>query len=475
MTGQVVKFFVSNIPDGCRPWDLATQLKEFGEVSATYIARKRDNDGLKFSFVSFKGVRVWKELERRLKRVKLGMNSLKINLARLAKENGFVESARNDDDSGQQELKMGEQEGMKVNLGFQQMNGGYTRPGCSYSVEVSTMGSRHGRAILGRVRNFNTLISLKKIMAKAGGTKVEYQYVGGYNMLVVFEEESAAVAFLSREVEWKDWFSHANMWVGHALAFERVAWLRIHGVSLHLYCDKMFYDIGSRFGVVAKHPEVTEDDGNLSMVCVEVLLGDGKRIIEEVVLKWQDKRYRVWVSEDLGDWFPDCLDEDANSVTSDDGDSAMGSEYQTSEVQAGLTGNQRDGAEEPRSCFGKPRVHGEVKSVHVQTFSAGNYVGESSMHEDKRFGGGDSSKNVGQHGGGAQVVDTKLHAQKEGFGNQDQPTISHNEEREEVGTALSNGLEADYVEPRSAENRPSYITFRPKRDKKNPRRRPTLW
>ncbi|KAM0026093.1 putative RNA recognition motif domain, nucleotide-binding alpha-beta plait domain superfamily [Helianthus debilis subsp. tardiflorus] len=273
MSGQVVKFFVSNIPDGCRPWDLATRLKDFGEVSGTYIARKRDKDGLKFGFVSFKGVRDWKELERRLKGVKLGLNALKINLTRFAKENGFVESARKVGDSSHQELRMGDQEGRKDNLGFDQLNGGYTRPGCSYSMavktdkeqcpvtkeisvdaEVSAMGSRQGRAVLVRVRNYSTLISLKKIMAKAGVTEVEFQYVG--------------------------------------------------------------------FGVVAKLPVVTEEDGDLSMGCVGVLVGDGKRIIEKVVLNWQDKRYRVWVSEDLGEWIPDCLDEDSDSVTSDDGDSA---------------------------------------------------------------------------------------------------------------------------------------------------------
>ncbi|KAJ0593938.1 hypothetical protein HanHA300_Chr03g0103021 [Helianthus annuus] len=99
-----------------------------------------------------------------------------------------------------------------------------------------------------------------------------------------------------------------DVWVGQAFAFEMIAWLQVHGVPLHLWCEEVFSEICGRFGVVAKQPQVLEDDGDFSMVCVGVLVGEGKRILEEVTLNWQDKRYQVWVSEDLGDWIPDCLD-----------------------------------------------------------------------------------------------------------------------------------------------------------------------
>ncbi|MFS8004741.1 putative RNA recognition motif domain, nucleotide-binding alpha-beta plait domain superfamily [Helianthus anomalus] len=72
---KTVKFFVANIPEGCRPWDLASLLQDFGEISGTYIARKRNKEGLKFGFVSFKGVKDWKEQEKRLRGLKLGQNT----------------------------------------------------------------------------------------------------------------------------------------------------------------------------------------------------------------------------------------------------------------------------------------------------------------------------------------------------------------------------------------------------------------
>ncbi|MFS7932931.1 putative RNA recognition motif domain, nucleotide-binding alpha-beta plait domain superfamily [Helianthus anomalus] len=89
----VLKFLVANIPEGCRPWDLAGIFRAHGELAGVYIVRKRDKEGWIFGFVSFKGVRDDMELKRNLKQIKLGGNKLKVNIARFAleNENGFNE------------------------------------------------------------------------------------------------------------------------------------------------------------------------------------------------------------------------------------------------------------------------------------------------------------------------------------------------------------------------------------------------
>ncbi|MFS8017605.1 hypothetical protein Hanom_Chr15g01382391 [Helianthus anomalus] len=124
-------------------------------------------------------------------------------------------------------------------------------------------------------------------------TKVEYQYVGGYSLLLVFEDEVSATDFVSKDKEWKKWFSHADIWVGQGVAYERIVLLHVHGVPLYLFCDEVIIDVCSRYGSIAKPPQMSEEDEDLSMVCVGVLMGEGKRIIEEVALSWQDKKYRV--------------------------------------------------------------------------------------------------------------------------------------------------------------------------------------
>ncbi|KAJ0509538.1 putative RNA recognition motif domain, nucleotide-binding alpha-beta plait domain superfamily [Helianthus annuus] len=48
---KVCKFYVSNIPLGCRPWDLANAFRGFGEIVGAFIAKKKDKLGKTFGFV----------------------------------------------------------------------------------------------------------------------------------------------------------------------------------------------------------------------------------------------------------------------------------------------------------------------------------------------------------------------------------------------------------------------------------------
>ncbi|MFS7926962.1 putative RNA recognition motif domain, nucleotide-binding alpha-beta plait domain superfamily [Helianthus anomalus] len=71
--GNITKFYITNLPKGCRPWDVADFIKVFGEVSGVYIARKNDKEGRRFVFVSFVNVVDVKEMERALNGTKMGV------------------------------------------------------------------------------------------------------------------------------------------------------------------------------------------------------------------------------------------------------------------------------------------------------------------------------------------------------------------------------------------------------------------
>ncbi|MFS7919083.1 hypothetical protein Hanom_Chr03g00208721 [Helianthus anomalus] len=84
-------------------------------------------------------------------------------------------------------------------------------------------------------------------------------------------------------------------WVGQSLPFDWLAWLRIQGVPLHLASNLVFDSIAANFGKV-----------------VQPFSNAGRRgfvIVGEASLSWQDKLYRVWITEDSGSWIPDCLDD----------------------------------------------------------------------------------------------------------------------------------------------------------------------
>ncbi|MFS7947649.1 hypothetical protein Hanom_Chr06g00550731 [Helianthus anomalus] len=251
----------------------------------------------------------------------------------------------------------------------------------SVNTDVPAFSSRFDRSVLARVRDFNVLVSIKRLVSSAGIFDVVFHYVDGFNLLLVFKDKNSAADFIGLDIVWKEWFSHADLWVGQAYAFERVAWLRVHGIPLHLFCEEVVHDICKRYGSVAKPPQISEDVGDLSMVCVGVLVGEGKRFLEELVLNWNGKRYRVWVSEELGDWTPNYLEEDGDSEDSDDELSVVGSEFQSPKLQV----DPSDRPDDDTSVSGRHEevqpMRGVAEVAHVQINSSGNNDGSTTMHE----------------------------------------------------------------------------------------------
>ncbi|KAJ0599842.1 putative RNA recognition motif domain, nucleotide-binding alpha-beta plait domain superfamily [Helianthus annuus] len=399
MAGPVTKFYVANIPEGFRPWDLASILKGFGDLSGAYIARKRSKDGLKFGFVSFKGVADWKEMENKLKGIKLGKNTLRINVAKFAKENEHFELG---------EEKHGAaipRKGVAVPYGAEPGTARLSKDTVAevrIDAGVVALASKHNRAVIARVLDYKSLISIKYLLSEAGFSKVDVQYVGGFNILLVFENDEMASVFCNREPEWKVWFSNLDVWIGQALVFEKIAWLRVHGIPLHLFCDEVVSSLCCRFGTVVKPPQIGEGDGDLSMAYVGVLVGDGKRVFEEVMLSWQDKRYRVWISEDLGDWMPDCLDPDRASVFSDDDDPFLGSDMISSELKVDQSVGREVGGLESEKTVNEQSVHGKDTSAHgnVQGINADIF----SRHEGNNYGDIENIEKVGNGSQGLKKV-----------------------------------------------------------------------
>ncbi|MFS8021790.1 hypothetical protein Hanom_Chr16g01431571 [Helianthus anomalus] len=128
-------------------------------------------------------------------------------------------------------------------------------------------------------------------------------------MMIALEDEIDASNFILN-VFWKEWFDTLDIWSGQTLAYERIAWLKFQGVPLHLAENKVFNDIASQFGKVIKGSQLSRNDWDLSSSCVGVLVDIGSRISGSVLLKWKNKKYRVWVMEELDDWVPDCMFEE---------------------------------------------------------------------------------------------------------------------------------------------------------------------
>ncbi|KAJ0802867.1 hypothetical protein HanPI659440_Chr03g0133741 [Helianthus annuus] len=171
-----------------------------------------------------------------------------------------------------------------------------------------------GVALVGRTVDIETLVDFDRLLRIAKFSVASLQYLGGLSLLISFHDADSAKLFLDAKDVWGPWFSKLDYWSGQTLPLERVAWLRLYGIPLHLLDPVVLGLVGEAFGRLLHIPKFNEGVLDLSYVRVGVLVGLPGRIREEVSLNWKDRAFKIWVEEDSDEWVPDCLDRDDESV-----------------------------------------------------------------------------------------------------------------------------------------------------------------
>ncbi|KAM0019345.1 putative RNA recognition motif domain, nucleotide-binding alpha-beta plait domain superfamily [Helianthus debilis subsp. tardiflorus] len=377
VSGNISKFFIYNLPEGCSPWELTSFLKGFGDIVGSYVAKKRDKYGNRFGFASFRNVIDRDKLAGDLKGLKMGDNKLKINLARFAAENSGIPGRPMDPKSKgpagsipqapvldrsklfafrDDRTYSGVLGKTKVDEVRQEVR---SNPEKVVVVPDRTgaFSDLVGKAVVGKTVDIETLVDFDRLLGIAKTKFAKLHYLGGLTIMVSFADEDSAKSFLEASKVWGPWFSKLALWEGQSLSLERMVWLRVSGVPLHLFERGVLRNIGEQFGKVLHVPVGLEDDQDLSVTRVGVLSGEVKRICECISLKWKDRRYRVWIEEEQELWIPDCLRR-ASSPSSSSSEPASSSPMASSPVVG--TGDFE------KSCQGEGSGEGEgfVGSEH---------------------------------------------------------------------------------------------------------------
>ncbi|KAJ0639185.1 putative RNA-binding domain superfamily [Helianthus annuus] len=309
----VMKFFVTNLPYRSSSKDIGEVFSEYGEVVGVYVARKR-----------------WVPTSSWLKGIKMGSYNLLVNVAKYAVENsGFPaqQLVRNvqSNSSGRLEAKidnfrdqrsysdvLGKSKASGISAKDQGGLGGSGVVSYVKSVIVPDRTSAFkdlvGSAVIGRMVDLETLVDFDKLLSIAKVEVAKFQYLGGLSTIISFQDSVAANKFLEARNIWGPWFSKLEPWGGQSLPMERVAWLSLHSIPLHLLESDVLSQVGELFGIVLHVPEVLRENCDLSVFKIGVLVGEVQRIREVVSLKWKDRSFRVWVQEDKDVWVPDSLE-----------------------------------------------------------------------------------------------------------------------------------------------------------------------
>ncbi|KAJ0835336.1 hypothetical protein HanRHA438_Chr16g0754061 [Helianthus annuus] len=152
-----------------------------------------------------------------------------------------------------------------------------------------------------------TLVDLDQLLRIAKVDFSNIQYLGGLSILITLVNKDVAKKFIEARDVWGPWFSKLDIWEGQSMPFERVAWLRLLGVPLHLVDSDVVKMVGEEFGKVLHVPKSFGGEKDLSMGRNGVLVGEVERIKEFVSIRWKNRRFRILVEEELDVWVPDCL------------------------------------------------------------------------------------------------------------------------------------------------------------------------
>ncbi|KAJ0739757.1 hypothetical protein HanOQP8_Chr06g0209261 [Helianthus annuus] len=164
-----------------------------------------------------------------------------------------------------------------------------------------------GCTVVGRCKDLKILRNLDVLLSEVRVGGVSLKYLGGLSMVLKFDDEEVCSKFLLDFHLWKDWFSNLDPWDGQPLPFERLAWVKVHGVPLQLADNDVLNNITEHFGKIVHGSQLEAEDVNLSVSCIGLLVRDGGRVNGQVSLRWQKKLFRVWVVEEYSEWFPDSV------------------------------------------------------------------------------------------------------------------------------------------------------------------------
>ncbi|MFS7949035.1 hypothetical protein Hanom_Chr06g00566801 [Helianthus anomalus] len=144
-------------------------------------------------------------------------------------------------------------------------------------------------AVAGRVVDLETLVDFDRLLRIAKISYAKIQFLGGLSLLISFPDEVSSNLFRESKVIWDPWFSKLEKWNGQSLPLEKVAWLRLSGIPLHLFDPGVIVQVGELFGKVLHSPKLLEEEPDLSMTRVGVLVGKVNMINEVVPIKWKTR------------------------------------------------------------------------------------------------------------------------------------------------------------------------------------------
>nr|GEV09854.1 RNA-directed DNA polymerase, eukaryota [Tanacetum cinerariifolium] len=196
--------FVTNFPEQFSAKDVWNTCKVYGHVVDTYIPDRRSKISKRFRFVCFINVFDMERLVNNLCTVWIGKLKLHANVARYqrdSRKNNYQRLNKGTNVSNGGSIKngggLGSSANSYANVVKKPTGVKETIDGTPTMVldESCLNNEEFSLCLLGKVTKFASLINLKVVLAKEGFGNIELKYMGGFWVMIVFQEEETMKAF----------------------------------------------------------------------------------------------------------------------------------------------------------------------------------------------------------------------------------------------------------------------------------------
>nr|GEW86575.1 nucleotide-binding alpha-beta plait domain-containing protein [Tanacetum cinerariifolium] len=167
--------------------------------------------------------------------------------------------------------------------------------------------------LLDKVTKFVSLTNLKVVLAKERFGNIKLKYIGGFWVMIVFQEEETMKAF-HKNKSVGSWLSQIVQAHKEFLIEGRVIWVKIEGVPCKWWSKNTFNRIASRWGNLLNAKELDEGGYHNNRLCIRTKIN--MAVVESFKMVYRGKTCWVCAIE-VPRWVPDfkddCDDDDFES------------------------------------------------------------------------------------------------------------------------------------------------------------------
>jgi hypothetical protein len=297
---EATSFFFTNFSDETLAVDLWRIFAKYGRVGEVYIPNKRDKWGGRFDFVKYLEVQKVEELSKKLAEVWCDTYKLRINLSRFGRN--FNNSARVQpslNTSSKAEGVVGGRSFMEVLGG----NGGGVKVGTGKGKNQATTPASFSsplelepdmpfrsvleRSVVGKVPQGKSIMQLQLNLCMEGYRNIRVASMRE-GWAIVFSDSGGDIGLaMNNKVWWDGLLEGVRPWSPIMATSKREIWVRLYGVPLQLWCDRVFSKILEQCREVLGLDEVTSGKARFDVARVKIsapLLGNidfSQKIVSE--------------------------------------------------------------------------------------------------------------------------------------------------------------------------------------------------